>query len=62
LSHNLVEYITAAAELRTSEFRYDVIFAEDTNMALAVFMQNIYYQRRRNFGKARFVAKNQMIN
>jgi len=62
LSHNLVEYITAAAELHTSEFRYDVIFAEDTNMALAVFMQNIYYQRRRNFGKARFVAKNQMIN
>lgn len=57
LSHNLIEYITANAELRTDNFKYDVIFDENTNMTLAIFMKNIYYQRRRNFGKARFVAK-----
>lgn len=29
------------------------VFNEDPGMSLSVFMQNIYYARRRNFGKAR---------
>jgi tRNA A37 methylthiotransferase MiaB len=55
VSHNMIEHVLEGAALtkRTELLRFE--FPEDSQQPLSVFLQNIYYARRRNFGKARIV-------
>ena len=49
---NILEHIIIGTELtdRLDPYRFE--FPEDTQQSLPIFLQNIYYARRRNFGKA----------
>ena len=49
---NIVDHIISDAELIHSYQPYQLEFPEDKLMSLPIFLQNIYYARRRNFGKA----------
>ena len=49
---NILEHIITGTELTDRSDPYRFEFPEDAQMTLQVFMQNIYYARRRNFGKA----------
>ena len=49
---NILEHIITGTELTDRSDPYRFEFPEDAQMTLPVFMQNIYYARRRNFGKA----------
>ena len=49
---NIVDHIISDAELIHRYQPYQLEFPEDKLMSLPIFLQNIYYARRRNFGKA----------
>jgi hypothetical protein len=49
--YDFIGYIQDTAELETSA-RYKFDFVEDKNMSLERFLENIYFYRKRNFGKA----------
>jgi len=51
---NILDHVIAGSDLvpRTAAYLFD--FPEDHTMSLPIFLQNIYYARRRNFGKAAF--------
>jgi hypothetical protein len=49
---NLWDYIVSNVEFTDRYDPYQFEFPEDQNMTLPIFLQNIYYARRRNFGKA----------
>lgn len=51
IGFNALGYVMGDA-LRFGDFTHRFSFPEDQSMDLSVFMQNIYYARRRNFGKA----------
>lgn len=50
--YNIHEFISSDAELETSNPIYSFEFPEDKNQTISVFLQNVYFSRRRNFGKA----------
>jgi len=50
---NIIDHIVDGADLCQLSDPYVFDFPDDTEQNLSVFMQNIYYARRRNFGKAR---------
>jgi hypothetical protein len=49
---NILGYIISDSQLRHRYDPYVLSFLEDRHMSLPIFLQNIYYARRRNFGKA----------
>jgi hypothetical protein len=49
---NILEHIITGTELIHRHDPYHFEFPEDAQMILPIFLQNIYYARRRNFGKA----------
>lgn len=49
--YDFIGYIQDTAELETPA-RYKFDFVEDKNMSLERFLENIYFYRKRNFGKA----------
>jgi hypothetical protein len=49
---NLLDHVISDQPLSNRYDAYVVDFPEDRTMSLQVFLQNIYYARRRNFGKA----------
>lgn len=53
---NIVSYVLGD-NLKKNTHRYTFEFVEDVNMDISVFLQNIYYARRRNFGKAKISLK-----
>jgi hypothetical protein len=53
---NIWEHIITGAELTDRLYPYLFEFPEDTQQSLPIFLQNIYYARRRNFGKAQISA------
>lgn len=53
LSHNVWQYIQQPTALQLGIFDYSIDFPDDKNMDMATFLDNYYYQRRRNFGKTR---------
>jgi Radical SAM superfamily len=57
LDSNLMDFLLHDEDLRTSSDAEHVRFEfpEDKQQSLSVFMQNVYFARRRNFGKARVV-------
>ena len=50
--HNINEYITTDCELADNCPIYSFDFPEDKTQSQSSFLQNIYFSRRRNFGKA----------
>ena len=57
---NILEHIITDTELTDSHDTYRFDFPEDHNMTLPIFLQNIYYARRRNFGKAQVQLQQSM--
>jgi hypothetical protein len=49
---NLLHYMVSDVEFTDRYDPYQFEFPEDHTMTLPIFLQNIYYARRRNFGKA----------
>ena len=48
---NILEYLNNDSELlKSTNYRFD--FPENKQMSKETFLENIYYRRRRNFGKA----------
>lgn len=52
LSYNLYDYLLGA-ELQQQPTTYVLDFPEDKTQDKSTFLQNIFYSRRRNFGKVR---------
>lgn len=49
---NINEFINSESELTNSMLQYSFEFPEDKYQSQSVFLQNIYFSRRRNFGKS----------
>ena len=49
---NILDHIISGDALSDATEPYCLEFPEDAGMTLPIFLQNIYYARRRNFGKA----------
>lgn len=58
IEHNILEYTLGLEELKATSTTYAVEFPEETNVTIETFLENIYYSRRRNYGKGRFVKIN----
>lgn len=50
--YNIHEFITTEVDLTASLPKYQFEFPEDKAQSQSVFLQNVYFSRRRNFGKA----------
>lgn len=58
INHNILEYTLGVEGLRCDKTIYDIEFPEDANVGIQTFLENIYYSRRRNYGKGRFLRIN----
>ena len=59
---NVIDMVLHDVELTASQSPYSFEFPDDSAQSLSVFMQNIYYARRRNFGKARIQQREMDTN
>ena len=57
LEYNVWEYVNKGLDLEQGKFVYCADFPEDKTMSMERFLDNYFFQRRRNFGKASIMAQ-----